>query len=189
MNKLSSIFQAIFLDKEAAEKLASSEAYNKWAFIFTFVVGICYGSVIYLRVPEEYLTFDSSILQSAVYLFLLLSGTGMVYLTRLGLTLLLWAGGKAFGGQGFMGIINRLTAFALVPSIVGLPSIVALSTGEELSIILTILLVVSLLWMYFVSVRFIQISQKLNSWRAYGAVLIAFLFFSSVYYLILPPAA
>lgn len=189
MRQLSSIFQAIFLDKEAAEKLASNETYNKWAFIFTFVVGTCYGSAIYLRVPEEYITFDSSILQSAVYLFLLLAGTGMVYLTRLGLTLLLWAGGKAFGGPGVMGIINRLTAFALVPSIVGLPSIAALSNGEELSMILAILLVISLLWMYFVSVRFIQITQKLKAWKAYGAVMVAFIFFSSVYYLILPPAS
>lgn len=189
MNQLSSIFRAILLDKEATEKLASNESYNKWAFIFTFIVGACYGSVIYFRVPEEYITFDSSILQSVVYLFLILSGTGMVYLTRLGLTLLLWAGGKAFGGKGFMGIINRLTAFALVPSIVGLPSVVALSTGEQLSLIMIILLLISLIWMYFVSVRFIQITQKINTWKAYGAVLIAFLFFSSVYYLTLPPAA
>lgn len=189
MNSLSSIFQTLLLNKESISKIVDSEAYSKWATIFTLFVGVCYGLIFYMHMPATYIKFDSQLLQMMAFLFVLLLGIFMVFMTRVGLSFLLWAGGRAFGGPGLLRVLNRLTSFAIVPIIIGFPAIISFSTGSNTSTFMYILLIISLVWIYLILVKVIEVSQNLKAWKAYSATLIALIFFTSVYYLVLPPAS
>ncbi|WP_243292029.1 YIP1 family protein [Bacillus sp. FJAT-47783] len=189
MSALSLIFQTLLLNKESISKIVHSENYSKWATIFTLLVGVCYGLVFYTYIPADYIKFDSQLLQVFAFSFVLVLGIFMIFITRVGLSFLLWAGGRAFGGPGLLRVLNRLTSFAIVPIIIGFPAIISFSTGSNTSVFMYILLIISLVWIYLILVKVIEVSQNLKAWKAYSATLIALVFFTSVYYLVLPPGS
>ncbi|MCF6139076.1 YIP1 family protein [Pseudalkalibacillus berkeleyi] len=189
MESLSTIFNTLLLKKESISTIIQSEVYSRWAAIFTLLVGVCHGIISYFQMPSAYIEFDSPVLQSIAFLIVILIGIFMVFITRVGLTFLLWAGGKAFGGPGLLRVLNRLTSFAIVPIIIGLPAITSINAGNSGNVLLNSLLFIALIWIYFISVKIIEVSQNLNKWKAYSAALFAFIFFASVYYIIIPPAS
>lgn len=183
---MTTVIQAMLLNKDAIKKIIGDDSFNKWSIILTTLIGVVYGFVAFLNIPGELVDFDSNVLRFVALIVVILVSILMVYVTKLGLAFLLWAGGRAFGGPGLFRILNRVTSIALFPIILGSPAIVAINFQTNISVIMSIVLTFSIFWMYLISVKSVELTQKIKTWKAYLAVIISFIFFISVYYIILP---
>lgn len=187
MNHLSVIFKAILLHKDSISEITRSASYKIWANIFIVMIGIMYGVISYIYMPSELFLFETNLLKSLMIIVIIIISLFMVFLTRLCLTFLLWAGGRAFGGPGLLSKLSPLTSFALIPTIIGFPSVVYLNNGESLSFVMIATLFFSIIWVFLFSTKVIEVTQNFQKWKAYTAVFAVFIFFASVFYITLPP--
>ncbi|HBW34620.1 YIP1 family protein [Desulfosporosinus sp. BICA1-9] len=189
MGKITLIFRILQLDKGAIEKLSAPETHFRgYSSVISVLLGLLYGFTA-ININLEFIrTFETPILRQvfipAVFLF---SGYIMMLLTKVGLTLLLWAGSRGLGGGGFLAILYQITTIALIPSIIALPAFISLQAGTPLSMLMLVSIGVALIWIYFVCAKIVEVVQHFVPWKAYVAVLLAFIFFMSIYYIILPP--
>lgn len=191
MRHVTLIFKALLLDKESIQQLSVPKSNWKWhSYIITILLGLFYGFTAINSNSELIATFETPMLRDlfipGLFLFF---GYLMMLVTKVGLALLLWAGSKGLGGTGFLGLLYRNSTIALIPSVIALPAFISFQVGTPLSTLMIVSIVISLLWIYFVSVRIVETVQQFVQWKAYVAVLIAFIFFMSIYYMILPPPA
>ncbi len=189
MGKFNLIFKAITLDKEAIQQL--SDPNSNWrltsAFI-TFLLGIFYGFTSITINSELIASFETPLLRETVVpgLFLFF-GIVMIFITKIGFSLLLWAGAKGFGGPGYLRILYRNTTIALVPSVMALPAFISLQVGAPLTFLMVLFLALSLTWMYLIFSKILEVTQQFIPWKAYVAILLVFIFFTSIYYIVTPP--
>ncbi len=152
--------------------------------LMVLLIGIGYGAVSIASNTEYISSFESDALRNYIVPAIFVGfGILMVFLTKLCLSLLLWAGARGFGGPGLLKQLNRATPVALIPGLLGVPFLVGFGNGQ---MGIWILLVVSVIWMYLISVRIIQATQNLSGTKAYLAVFASFVFLASIYYLIIP---
>jgi hypothetical protein len=190
MGKLTCIFKALILDKEAIKQLSLPE--SNWKLLSTFItvlLGLFYGYTSITINKELIASFETPLLRDVFVpgLFLFF-GLLMILITKVGLSLLLWAGSKGLGGPGFLKILYRNTTIALIPSIIALPAFISQQAGTTLTSIMIISMVISIAWIYLICTKIVEVTQQFIPWRAYVAVLITYIFFISIYYIVLPPA-
>lgn len=191
MESVTLIFRTLLLDKEALRQLSVPKSNWKWhSFIITIFLGLFYGFTALNINSELIASFETPMLRDLIIpgLFLFF-GYLMMLVTKVGLALLLWAGSKGLGGIGFLGLLYRTTTIALIPSVIALPAFISLQVGTPLSTLMIVSIVIAVLWIYLISVRIVETVQQFVQWKAYVAVLLAFIFFMSIYYMILPPPA
>ena len=189
MGKFNLIFKAITLDKEAIQQL--SDPNSNWRLIsafITFLLGIFYGFTSITINSELIASFETPLLRETVVpgLFLFF-GIVMIFITKIGFSLLLWAGAKGFGGPGYLRILYRNTTIALVPSVMALPAFISLQVGAPLTFLMVLFLALSLTWMYLIFSKILEVTQQFIPWKAYVAILLVFIFFTSIYYIVTPP--
>ncbi|OIJ07669.1 hypothetical protein BKP35_18480 [Anaerobacillus arseniciselenatis] len=190
MGKVNLIFKAITLDKEAIQQL--SDPNSNWRLIsafITFLLGIFYGFTSITINSELIASFETPLLRETVVpgLFLFF-GIVMIFITKIGFSLLLWAGAKGFGGPGYLRILYRNTTIALIPSVMALPAFISLQVGAPLTFLMVLFLALSLTWMYLIFSKILEVTQQFIPWKAYVAILLVFIFFTSIYYIVTPPA-
>ncbi|WP_216829070.1 YIP1 family protein [Alkalihalobacterium elongatum] len=182
--------RTILLKDEAISELTKSPKWNIWGHLVTILLGIIYGFISIQQNRDYISSFEAEFLRDIVVPgFFIIAGIIMVFLTRIALTLLLWAASRGFGGPGLLGQIFRLTAGALIPSILAMPGFIADSLDATVPFIAVVGVILGIAWMYFICVRIVLIIQKFVPWKAYTAVLVIFIFFISIYYIVTPPAA
>lgn len=154
--------------------------------LLLLIVGLGYGAISIASNASYIASFDSPVLQSFIVpgIFFVF-GLLMVFVTKIGLALLLWAGAKALGGKGLLREINRSVPVALLPGLLGAPFLTGVGNGHPL---VYLLLIAGIIWMYLVCVKIIKTTQHFSSLKAYIAAFAAFAFLASVYYLLIPPA-
>lgn len=190
MTSITTILRTLLLDKHSIKELIESPKWNKWSHLITVLIGLFYGYLNVTHNTELISSFDAELLRTMVVPgFFIIGGLLMLFVTRFGLTLLLWAGAKGVGGPGYLSLINRLTAFALIPLIIALPAFLTINAGEKISTLGLFSLIIPLAWMYFVCVKMLELSQGITAKRAYIAVIFVFIFFISVFYIVTPPAS
>ncbi|WP_146159175.1 hypothetical protein [Alkalicoccus saliphilus] len=154
-----------------------------WARILVILLGLVYGV---LGIAANYsfiMGFDSPLLQNVIApLLFLVFGMVTVWITRIGLGLLLWAGAKAFGGPGKLIEVSRFSAVAIVPGVLGFP----LLTGAVYGWPAYILSAVGLVWMFLLCTHILQVTQPFSRLMAAGASAAAFIFFGSILYMFIP---
>ncbi|WNF37650.1 hypothetical protein RJD24_04085 [Bacillaceae bacterium IKA-2] len=191
MESVTLIFKTLLLDKASIQQLSLPKSNWKWhSFIITILLGLFYGFTA-ININKEIITsFETPMLRDLVIpgLFLFF-GYLMMLITKVGLTLLLWAGSKGLGGGGYLGLLYRNTTIALIPSVIALPAFISLQVGTSPSTLMIVSIIIAILWIYLVSVKIVETVQQFAQWKAYIAVLLAFIFFMSIYYMILPPPA
>jgi hypothetical protein len=191
MGKVILIFKALVLDKEAIQQL--SEPNSNWKLLsmcITVLLGLFYGYTAISINSETIASFETPLLRDTVVpgLFLFF-GYLMMLITKVGLSLLLWAGSRGLSGPGLLKILYRNTTIALIPSVIALPAFISLQVGSTLTTLMQLSIVVSIIWIYLICSRIVEVTQQFVPWRAYVAVLLAFIFYMSIYYIVLPPAA
>lgn len=190
MGNVTLIFKAVLLDQQAIQHLTNPD--NHWrllsAFI-TFLLGIVYGFTSITINREIILSFETPLLRDAVVpAIFLFFGIFMIFVTKIGLALLLWAGSKGLKGQGHLAILYRNTSVALIPSVIALPAFISIQVGNPLSFVMIASVAIAIVWIYLICSKVVEETQQFVQWKAYAAVLLAFVFFVSIYYIILPPA-
>jgi hypothetical protein len=191
MGNVNLIFKALTLDKEAIQQL--SDPNSNWKLIsafITFLLGIFYGFTSITINNELIASFETPLLRETVVpgLFLFF-GIVMIFITKIGFSLLLWAGARGFGGPGYLRILYRNTSIALIPSVMALPAFISWQVGAPLTFLMVLFLALSITWMYLIFAKILEVTQPLVPWKAYVAILLVFIFFTSVYYIVTPPAA
>jgi hypothetical protein len=181
----------LVLDKEAIQQL--SEPNSNWKLLsmcITVLLGLFYGYTAISINSETIASFETPLLRDTVVpgLFLFF-GYLMMLITKIGLSLLLWAGSRGLSGPGLLKILYRNTTIALIPSVIALPAFISLQVGSTLTTLMQLSIVVSIIWIYLICSRIVEVTQQFVPWRAYVAVLLAFIFYMSIYYIVLPPAA
>lgn len=191
MGKIKLLLRALLLDKGAIEQLSAPETHFKgYSSIITIILGLLYGFTAMNINSELIKSFETPILRNIyIPVLFVFSGYLMMLLTKIGLALLLWAGSRGLGGGGFLAILYQNTTIALIPTVIALPAFITLQAGTPLSILMLISIGVALIWIYLVSVKIVEVVQQFVPWKAYVAVLLVFIFFTSIYYIILPPTA
>ncbi|MGO4887363.1 YIP1 family protein [Anaerobacillus sp. MEB173] len=190
MTSITTILRTLIFDKHSIKEIIESPKWNKWSHFITLLLGLFYGYLNILHNRELIMSFETDFLRNILVPgFFILGGLLMLYITRFGLTLLLWAGAKGAGGPGYMAILNRLTAFALIPLIIALPAFMNINAGDSISTLGILTLVIGLAWMYLFCVKVLEVSQKISTTKAYIAVVFVFIFFISVFYMVTPPPA
>ena len=188
MSSITLITRSLMLDKEAMNKFSQSQAKNKWSTLIIILLGIAYGGMTIWQNLEYVQSFESELLKN-VLVPLIFIGIGLitVWLTRLAFSLLLWAAARGFGGAGVLKTISRATSIALIPALLAMPAFIATTGGNELTILHIMMAIFSLIWVYFICVKALEATQNFQTWKAYSAVLVIFIFFLSIYYIVLPP--
>lgn len=152
--------------------------------IILLIVGLGYGAISIASNASYIVSFESTLLKTfivpAIFLFF---GLVTAFITRIGFSLLLWAGSKGFGGKGLFKDINAETPVALLPGLLGAPYLIGVGNGN---VLVLGLLAIGIVWMYLISAKIIKTTQGFTDGKAYLATLVAFLFLASVYYLIIP---
>ncbi|OEH91909.1 hypothetical protein [Bacillus solimangrovi] len=190
MNKSQTILRTLFLHTPSIKAVALDEKFNVSANLINLLLGLIYGSISILYNFEYIASFKTPLLRILfVPLFFITFSIIMIYLTRVGYTLLLWAGSRALGGPGILRTLNRISGIILLPSILAFPGLVNLTINQSLLTWELLGIILSLIWIYFLSAKALMLSQQLTSLKAYIAIIMIFVFFSSVYYMILPPTS
>ncbi|MCT8139578.1 YIP1 family protein [Anaerobacillus sp. CMMVII] len=190
MKEVILIFKALILDKEAIQQL--SEPKSSWKLLsmcITVLLGLVYGYTAISINSETIASFETPILRQTIVpgLFLFF-GILMILITKVGLSLLLWAGSKGLSGRGLLGVLYRNTTFALIPSVIALPAFISLQVGTPMTPLMFTTMIVAVLWIYLICSKVVEVTQQFVPWRAYVAVLLAFIFYISIYYIVLPPS-
>lgn len=189
MKSIQIILRSLFLDQKVITELCHSSQWNKWSNIITIIVGLYYGIFNMMANLPFITSFESAFLRVIfVPVIFIIGGILMIFFTRFGFTLLLWAGAKALGGSGLLGAIYRITGFAMIPLLLSIPPFIALAQSGMYSLQLIIFISISLLWIYFYLVKAIKSIQQFKNVKAYSAVFLAYLFMTSVYYILVPLA-
>jgi len=191
MGKTILILKTLLLSKGAIAKLSGPETNSRgYNSIITILLGILYGFTA-LNINSELIkTIETPILRDVfIPVIFFFSGYIMMLLTKVGLTLLLWAASRGLGGGGFLAILYQNTTIALIPSVIALPAFISLQGGTPLSMLKLVSIGVALIWIYFVCAKIIEVVQQFVPWKAYVAVLLVFIFYISIYYIISPPPA
>lgn len=172
----------IALDAQAFRVFADTPKALFYSRMITLIVGLGYGIFSIIANYSYILSFESSMLRIGIVpsLFLLF-GLLTVIITKLGLTLLLWAGAKGFGGPGRLRELNNFVSIALIPGLLGVPFLVGAG-----GLILVVPLILGIGWMYLICVKILEVTQEFQGMKAYLSVLAVFIFFASVYYMIMP---
>lgn len=149
-------------------------------------LGIAYGLMGIVANASFIASFESGLLRNVVVpLFFIVFGLLSVWLTKLGLTVLLWAGAKGLGGPGKIVELSRTTSIALIPGAMAIPTLTGMSGGWMMIAALAI----GVIWMYFICVKIHEVTQGFVRWKAYSAVFAVFVFFASIFYIIMPIGA
>ncbi|WP_209122878.1 YIP1 family protein [Alkalihalobacillus sp. BA299] len=177
------------LNNGSIAELTTSPKWNIWGHLVTILLGVIYG-LFSIQQNIEYITsFDAEFLKDIVIPgFFIIAGIIMVFLTRVALSLLLWAASRGFGGPGLLGQLFRLSAGALIPSILAMPGFIAAGLEGAVPFIAIVGVILGIAWMYITCVRIVLVTQRFVPWKAYTAVLVIFIFFISIYYIVTPPA-
>ncbi|QQK79096.1 YIP1 family protein [Salicibibacter cibi] len=181
------IGKMIVLERDAYQTFMESQKASKYSRATLVMVGVIYGMMAVIANLQFLSGFDSLFLGFVIAPFLLIAlGILMAVVTKFGLTLLLWAGARAFGGPGRMKEVNQIVSISLLPGLLSAPFLIGIDI-LSLSLILVIIgLFFGIGWMYLICVRIIETTQQFSKAKAYLSVLASFVFFTSVYYLILP---
>lgn len=191
MGIITLIFRTLLLNKGAIVQLSAPEMnFRGYSSIITIILGLLYGFTAININSELIKTFETPVLRE-IYIpaLFLVSGYFMMLLTKVGFTLLLWAGSRGLGGGGFLAILYQFTTIALIPSVIALPAFISLQAGTPLSMLMLVSIGLALIWIYLVCAKIVEVVQQFVPWKAYVTVLLVFIFFISIYYIILPPAA
>lgn len=152
--------------------------------MIVIMAGVIYGIMGIYANAGFIASFESELLRNvAVPFIFILFGLFSVWLTRLGLAVLLWAGARGFGGPGNIGDLNRGAAVALIPGLLAIPGL----TGAGGGLLTWAGVIVALIWMYFICVKIHETTQGFQGWKAYTSVFAVFVFFASIYYILVPP--
>ncbi|WLR50138.1 hypothetical protein LC040_12715 [Bacillus tianshenii] len=190
MNLIQNVLQAILLKDASLQNIAQNEKFNTLSNLANLALGVAYGLFTILINYDYIQSFQTEMLRTIfIPLFFITSGIIMMFITKVGFMFLLWAGSRAFGGPGLMRVLNRMTGFILIPGVFALPAFVHFSKGSTPSVIALIAMIFALVWIYMLAVKSLIVSQNLAAWKAYIAVIAVFTFFTSVYYLVIPPAS
>ncbi len=172
----------IALDAQAFRVFVDTPKALLYSRMILLIVGLGYGIFSIIANANYIISFESPMLRRVIVpsLFVVF-GLLTVIITKLGLTLLLWAGAKGFGGPGRMRELNNFVSVALVPGLLGVPFLVGAG-----GLILVVPLVLGIGWMFLICVKIVEVTQEFQGIKAYLSVLAVFIFFASVYYLIMP---
>lgn len=189
MIMMKQLSRALLFDKEAMKLLANDAKTNRLGLLLILLLGIAYG-LFSVQVNADYVgSFESDLLRNLVVPFIFIFfGFLTMILTRLALTLLLWAGARGFGGPGFMKSFYRLSSIILVPSVLAMPVLIGLQAGLEISLLTWLLLIPGFIWIYILGVKAMEATQSFIGIRAYGSVLVMLIFFTCIFYLTIPPS-
>lgn len=179
MTSITTAFKGILLNKSAFEEISGSQKYGKWALLIMIILGAFYGlsTVWYHQLPI-----------SIVDILSVVVGIGMVFLTRVGLTMLMWAAGRGLGGPGLLGKQFRLSMFALTPTFLAMPAFIANGANEVISSINLVLALIGIAWMFILIRNAIEVSQNITTTRAYIGAIAIYIFFFSIYFIVTPPS-
>ncbi|HSI67379.1 MAG TPA: hypothetical protein VK947_08195 [Planococcus sp. (in: firmicutes)] len=178
------VSKMITLKEPSFRNFMASPKMSMISNILLLLVGVGYGAISIASNASYIMSFDSTLLQFLIVpLIFIFFGLLTAFITKIGLGLLLWAGAKGAGGKGLLRAILAAVPVAMIPGLLGVPYLTGVGNGSVWSIIL---LFVGVVWMYFVSVKIIQVTQNFNSLKSYIAVFFSFLFLASVYYLTIP---
>ncbi|GAK14550.1 hypothetical protein JCM19039_4479 [Geomicrobium sp. JCM 19039] len=75
--------------------------------------------------------------------------------------------------------VNRTMPVVLIPGVLGVPLLI-----EYANSFLIIAFLVGVVWTYLMCVRVMEVTQQFQRTRAYLSVAMSFLFFVSIYYLV-----
>ncbi|TMW70197.1 hypothetical protein FGB90_18260 [Alteribacter natronophilus] len=154
--------------------------------LIVFGLGLAYGAAGIAANAGFIAGFEGDLLRNLIVpLIFLFFGLLSAWITKIGLTVLLWAGARGFGGPGRMAAVHRAASVALIPGILALP----LLTGMAVNALTIVTMLIGVAWMYLICVRIHETTQGFAGWKAYAAVLAAFVFFASIYYLVMPTGA
>ncbi len=172
----------IALDAQAFRIFANTPKAVLYSRMILLVVGLGYGIFSIIANANYIVSFESPMLRRVIVPFLfVLFGLLTVIITKFGLTLLLWAGARGFGGPGRMREINNFVSISLVPGLLGVPFLVGAG-----GLILLLPLVLGVGWMYLICVKILEVTQEFQGIKAYLSVMAVFIFFASIYYIIMP---
>jgi hypothetical protein len=170
------------LDAQAFRVFIDTPRALLYSRLVILIVGLGYGAFAIFANASYIISFESPILRRVVVpLFFLVFGLLTVMITKFGLTLLLWAGARGFGGPGRMRQLNLFASIAVAPGLLGVPFLVV-GGGS----ILLVPLVFGVGWMYLICVKILEVTQEFQGVKAYLSVLAVFIFFASIYYIIVP---
>lgn len=157
---------------------------NVYSSFILLLVGVGYGAISIMSNAAYIADFDSPVLQNVlVPLVFIVFGWLSAVVTKIGLSLLLWAGAKGFGGKANYKEISLIAPVALLPGLLGVPF---LSGWGEGSVWVWVLLAAGVLWMYMISAKILKTTQQFSNKKAYAAAFLVFLFLFSVYYIVVP---
>ncbi|QQK74999.1 YIP1 family protein [Salicibibacter cibarius] len=181
------IGKMIVLERDAYQTFMESQKASKYSRATLVMVGVMYG-VMAVMVNLQFLSGFNSLFLGLVIAPLLLIALGLLtaVVTKFGLTLLLWAGARAFGGPGRMKEVNQIVSISLLPGLLSAPILMEVDVPNLGLILVIIGLFFGIGWMYLICVRIIETTQQFSKTKAYLSVLASFVFFTSVYYLVLP---
>lgn len=190
MNSLQVIKKSLLLDKEAMIQFSESEKMGKWSMLLILALGVVYGGLSIYQNLEMMRALESPLLRT-ILMPLVLVGVGFitVWLTVFAFSLLLWAAARGFGGVGILRVLRRVTSIALLPAAFAMPAFIAFTSDGSLTPIKIVLAIIALGWIYLLCARALEATQQFTKRKAYVAVLIMLVFFTSIYYMILPPVA
>ncbi|TDL31288.1 hypothetical protein E2R51_13005 [Jeotgalibacillus sp. S-D1] len=172
----------IIFDEAAFRAFFNSPTVGLVSRIVLLIVGIGYGAISIASNAAYILSFDSSLLRFLVVpaLFIVF-GLVTALITKVGLTLLLWAAARGFGGRGLLKQVGSAAPVSLIPGLLSVPYLAGAGNVSYL-----ILSLFGIVWMYIISVKIVKTTQGFKQGRACIAVFFAFLFLASIYYLVVP---
>lgn len=176
------IGRMMMLDGAAFHDYLQSPNIDKISRLLLITVGVLYGLISMISNWTYVSSFESQVLKLFIVpAIFIIFGLLTALITRLGLSLLLWASSKGFGGKGLLGQVNKAASVSLVPGISSVPFL----TGNGNAAVLA-LLTAGLIWMYLISVQVVRATQGFDAKKAYLASLLSFVFLASIYYIIVP---
>lgn len=180
------ILHLLSLNDSAFEKFTSYEKSNVQGSLALLLAGLLYGTILIMANWSYILSFETPLLRTVVVpLIFIVSGLMMAWVTRIGLTLLLWAGARGFGGEGIMSRIAPFVSISLLPGILAVP----LLTGWVSNGIGIALSIAGVCWMFAIHWKTLQSTQHFTPTKAALAAVTVLVFFVSIYYLVVPTGA
>lgn len=180
------ILHLLTLNDTAFKNFSSHQKSSVWGSLALLLTGLLYGLILIVANWPYIMSFETPILKNGIVpLIFIVSGLIMSWLTRIGLTLLLWAGAKGFGGEGVMSNIRPYVSVSLVPGLLAVPLLTGWLT-DTLGITLTIL---GVTWMSLFFWKTLQTTQRFSGVKAALAAVTVIIFFVSIYYIIVPTGA
>lgn len=172
----------MMLDGAAFHDYLQSPKIDKISRLLLIAVGVLYGVISMMSNWAYVSSFESQVLKFFVVpAIFIIFGLLTALITRLGLSLLLWASSKGFGGKGMLSQVNKAASVSLVPGILSVPFL-----AGNINAAVIALLAAGLIWMYLISVQIVKVTQGFDAKKAYLASLLSFVFLASIYYIIVP---